>query len=369
MNTLFALVDCNNFYASCERVFNPKLEGKPIVVLSNNDGCIVARSNEAKQLGIPMGAPFHQWNKLIKEHSVHVFSSNYEFYGDMSHRVMTILEHFCPDIERYSIDEAFLSLSGLAWKDLSDYTSEIRQTIKQWTGLPVAIGFAPTKTLAKVANYIAKKKTPTGIYDLCDKAKQDEILADFPVEELWGVGSRIAARLKNFDIHTAKELRDFDQKTLRKEFSVVMERLIQELRGISCLPLESVQPRKQIMSSRSFGNLLTELESIEEAISHYAAKACIKLRSQKSRAGGIYVFLHTNHFRENEKQYGNCITLNFLEPTSDSSYVIKMAKEGLRKIYRKGYRYHKAGLMLLDISSTTIKQHDFFIPRRCASKK
>lgn len=360
MKTIFALVDCNNFYASCERVFNPSLEGKPVVVLSNNDGCIVARSNEAKKLGIPMGAPYHQWKSIISANKGNVFSSNYELYGDMSHRVMTILESFCPDIELYSIDEAFLSLAGFSHLNLNDYATEIRAVVKSWTGLPVAIGIAPTKTLAKVANHIAKKHTINGVFDLCDEDVKEKILSDFPVEELWGVGSRVSKRLHALNIFTAKELQESDLTLMRDKFSIVMQKMIQELRGISCLPLESVQSKKQIMSSRSFGNLLTELEPIEEAMSHYAAKACEKLRKQKSRTGGIYIFLHTNQFRQNEKQYGNAVTINFSQPSSDTSYIISKAKDGLKRIFRAGYRYHKTGLMLLDLVPENFQQADLF---------
>lgn len=362
--SIFSLIDCNNFYASCERVFNPHLDGKAIVVLSNNDGCIVARSQEAKKLGIPMGAPFFQWEKLCDKKILFAFSSNYALYGDMSNRVMTILQDFCTDLEVYSIDEAFLCFDGFNEKDLVSYSSHIRKTIKAWTGLPVSIGIASTKTLAKIANSVAKKKTIEGVFDLRNPTVCENILSVFPVENIWGIGHGFAKRLNALNIKTAKNLRDANLKMIRANFSIVMERLVEELRGISCIPLEIVQPRKQIMSSRSFGKLVTDINELEEAISHYTAKACLKLRKQNSLAGGINIFLHTNYFREKEPQYGNSISYKFLEPICDNSYIISAAKKCLQKIYRSGFCYKKAGIMLLDLSPQTIKQFDLFSIRQ-----
>jgi len=364
MMSIFSLIDCNNFYASCERVFNPYLEGKAIVVLSNNDGCIVARSQEAKKLGIPMGAPFFQWEKLCHKKILFAFSSNYALYGDMSNRVMTILQDFCPDLEVYSIDEAFLRFDGFNEKDLVSYSAHIRKTVKAWTGLPVSIGIAPTKTLAKIANSIAKKKTVEGVFDLRNPTVCEDILSEFPVENIWGIGHGFAKRLKLLNIKTAKNLRDVNLKMIRENFSIVMERLVEELRGISCIPLEIIQPRKQIMSSRSFGKLVTNIHELEEAISHYTASACLKLRKQNSLAGGINIFLHTNHFREKEPQYGNSMSYKFPEPTCDNSYIISAAKKCLQKIYHSGFFYKKAGIMLLDLSPRTIKQFDLFSIRQ-----
>jgi len=367
MNTVFALVDCNNFFVSCERAFNPALEGKAIVVLSNNDGCIISRSNEAKQLGIPMGAPYYQWKKIISTHGVRVFSSNFELYGDMSQRIMIILETFCPEIEIYSIDEAFLSLSSFAYHSLTTYAQDIRLAIKKWLGLPVAIGIAPTKTLAKVATHLAKKTT-AGVYNLCDPSLQEKILADFPIEQLWGIGRQTAKRLHLLNIYTAKELRDSDQKQLRQELSIVMERMIEELRGHACLSLETVQARKQIMSSRSFAHLIHEIEPIEEALSHYIANACEKLREQQSYANALCVFLRTNHFSQKDKQYANSITIRYAYPTNNSSYMITLAKAALKKIFRTGYHYHKVGVILLELIPDTIKQMDLFLPEQVGLK-
>jgi len=361
--SIFALVDCNNFYASCERVFNPRLEGKPIVVLSNNDGCVIARSNEAKKLGIPMGAPFFQWEKVCKQHKVNVFSSNYELYGDMSSRVMALLTEAWPDIEIYSIDEAFLLLDGCP-ENCVEFSLALRQKIKSCTGLPVSIGIAKTKTLAKIANFIAKNQTESGVFHLNDS--NISILKTIPVEKIWGVGRRLAARLNDLKIFTAEELKNSDTKKLRKQFSVVMEKMIYELRGVSCLGLESVQPRKQIISSRSFGKLITSLSELEEAISHYAAIASEKLRSQHSLASGLVVFLQTNFFRKQDVQYQNSVCVPFPAATADTAYIIHIAKKCLQRLYRKGFRYHKTGIMLLNLIPDTVKQNDWLLPQSSA---
>jgi DNA polymerase V len=357
---IYALVDCNNFYASCERVFNPALEGRPIVVLSNNDGCVIARSNEAKKAGIPMGAPYFQWSKFCQKHNVAVFSSNYALYGDMSNRIMILLKKFCPDMEVYSIDEAFLNFDSLQKIDVYEYSSHIRKQIKMWTGVPVSIGIAPTKTLAKIANHIAKKKTVTGVFSLCDATTREKMLCDFPVADIWGIGRKLSERMNALHIHSAKDLRDSDLKLMRRKFSVVIEKMIQELRGISCLPIEIVKPKKKIMSSRSFGKPVVDLNELSEAVSHYTAKACIKLRNQSGAAQGIFVFLQTNMFKENENQYYNDISTNFVEATSDTRKIIHIANQCLMKIYRTGYRYHKAGIMLLDIIPNHQQQTDLF---------
>jgi DNA polymerase V len=354
--SIFALVDCNNFYASCERVFNPRLEGKPIVILSNNDGCVIARSNEAKKIGIPMGAPYYQWRQVCEQHQVHVFSSNYELYGDMSQRVMSSLERLCPDIEIYSIDEAFLIFDGFSSQELYAYAVQIRKTIKQWTGIPVSVGLSLTKTLAKCANKLAKGHATDGVWDLTKRESQDKALTSFPIEDIWGIGRRLSVKLHDIGIHTAADLRDEDRSLLRNKFGIVMEKISHELNGTSCLPIETIQPKKQIISSRSFGKLVTELSELEEAVSHYTALACIKLRKQKSVASGICVFLHTNRFRESDSQYSNSLSYFFPDATDDTGYMISMVKQSLKKIYRKHFRYHKAGIMLLDIKPNHIQQ-------------
>lgn len=358
---MFALVDCNNFYASCERAFNPALDKKPLVVLSNNDGCIIARSNEAKKLGIPMGAPFYQWRQCCEENGVQVFSSNYALYADMSQRVMTILKSFCPSIEVYSIDEAFLVIDQFAGNDMIAYATEIRNTIKAHTGLPVSIGISTTKTLAKIANHIAKKHTVTGVCDLSSLASQEKVLQDFPIGDVWGIGRQLKKKLEPFQIHTAKDLRDADLKLLRRNFSVVVEKIIRELRNVSCIPLEAIQPRKQIISSRSFGRTVTSLNDLEEAVSTYTAIACLKLRNQKSHARGIYVFLQTNIFKQKDPRYAMGASCLLPIATTHTNDMIRIAKKCLREIYQPGFKYHKAGIMLLDISPQTIKQHDIFV--------
>jgi DNA polymerase V len=359
--TIFALVDCNNFYASCERAFNPKLEGKAIVVLSNNDGCVVARSNEAKLLGIRMGEPYFKCKELCIKNDVFAFSSNYELYDDMSSRIMTILKSFCPEIEIYSIDESFLSFSSFNHYNLLEYSKQIRADIKMQTGVPVSIGWAPTKTLAKIANHIAKKQTNDGVFDLCDKRIRKEKLSQFPIDDIWGIGRRLAIRLREFKIETAEELRYADSKLMRREFSVVMERIIAELNGISCLPLERILPnKKEIMSSRSFGKPIMTLSDMEEAISNYCARASYKLRQQNHYAGGIFVFVKTNEFRQDQKQYANAITLRFKVPQNDTRKIIAYAKYGLRKVFKTGFKYKKAGVMLIDLVPDTISQLDIF---------
>ncbi len=355
----FALVDCNNFFASCERIFNPKLEGKPIVVLSNNDGCIIARSQEAKKLGIPMGAPYYQWRALCQKNNVHVFSSNFELYGDISDRIMTALTLLCQDIEIYSIDEAFLTFDDLTLIE----AKHIRKTLKTWIGIPVSIGIAPTKTLAKIANAIAKKQTQEGVFDLRNPKICDALLSQFPIEDIWGIGKQLAKRLKSLNIHTAKELRDANLKTLRKQFSVVMERMIQELRGISCLALESVQPRKQIITSRSFGKSVTTLPELQEALSHYTARACFKLRRQQSLAHGICVFLRTGFFNAKETQYQNSLVYYFSEPSADTRYILSIAKTCLEKIFKPEFKYHKTGIILLDLIPDHIQQFNLLADR------
>ena len=358
---VFALVDCNNFYASCERVFDPRLKNRPIVVLSNNDGCIVARSNEAKALGIPMGVPFFESKAVIKKHNVAVFSSNYQLYGDMSQRVMDSLRLFAPDMEVYSIDEAFLRMEGLQPRNLTDYCQTMRAKVMQWTGIPVSIGLGPTKVLAKVANRVAKKQTDNGVFDIRGQQAQDEILKTLDVENLWGIAGRWADRLGRIGIETASQLRDASPTLIRKHLSVVGERLVRELKGQSCIDLEDIQPRKNIMSSKSFGTLLTEKAPLEEALANYAARACEKLRQQNSRAQAVYVFVQTNGFHKTDKQYNNALTYTLTIPTSDTRLIIEAAKFCLNRIYKHGYRYKKTGIMLLDLIPATLEQKHLFV--------
>ncbi len=357
-NKMFALIDCNNFYASCERIFNPRLENKPIVVLSNNDGCVIARSNEAKALGIPMGAPFYQWKTFCRQHQVYSFSSNYELYGDISQRVMSILQESYPHVEIYSIDEAFIHLPC----DISmNEMLALRAKIKMYTGMPISIGIGPTKTLAKAANQFAKNAAGDGVFFLATKEQCEMYLPLLPVEKVWGIGRKLSARLKQINIDTAKKLRDADCNMLRLHFNVTLEKTAQELQGISCLPMETFTARKQIISSRSFGKPVRELHELEEAVSHYMNRAALKLRQQQSVTAAVHVFLQTNRFKEIETRYSNGITFPLPTPTDDTRYLISAAKACLKSIYRKEYIYNKVGVMLLDISPQHMRQYDILL--------
>ena len=361
--SIFALVDCNNFYVSCERVFDPYLAKKPIIVLSNNDGCVISRSNEAKSLGVPMGAPFYKYREIIEKNNIEVYSSNYQFYGDMSQRVMKSLGMIIPkqDIEIYSIDEAFIRLDGYERPDVIDLSIEIKKNILNWTGIPISVGIAQTKTLSKVANHIAKKNTSTGVFDIRNNKLQEQILSNFQIEDLWGISYRWGKKLRKLGINNGLDLRNSDTKFIRKKFSIVLERIVYELRGIPCLDIEKVTNKKSIMSSRSFGKLVTELESLEQAISTYATIACEKLRHQNSKSQGIYVFLQTNRFRKDLPQYRRSMKYKLDLPTSDTGYIINAGKKILKKIYRKGYHYQKCGIMLFDLSSKYIQQENLFV--------
>ncbi len=349
---MFALVDCNNFYASCERVFQPKLEGWPVVVLSNNDGCVIARSQEAKELGIPMGAPFFKIERALHRHRVVVFSSNYALYGDLSRRVMQVLAGFAPRTEVYSIDECFLDLSGLSG-DLTAHALDIVRTVRRWTGIPVSIGIAPTKTLAKIANRLAKKGlSPDGPVLEWSRlpAPESEVLAGVPVEAVWGVASRWGERLRSLGIGHAQALREADPKRLRRHFGVVLERIGWELRGIPCIPLESLPPpRRQILTSRSFGRRLERFEDLRAAVTAFAARAGEKLRAQDLCAQALCVFIHTSPFDPKQPYYVNSATLAFAGPECDSGRLIRSAVTGLERIFRSGLAYQKAGVMLLDL--------------------
>ena len=361
--SIFALVDCNNFYVSCERVFDPYLAKKPIIVLSNNDGCVISRSNEAKSLGVPMGAPFYKYREIIEKNNIEVYSSNYQFYGDMSQRVMKSLGMIIPkqDIEIYSIDEAFIRLDGYERPDVIDLSIEIKKNILNWTGIPISVGIAQTKTLSKVANHIAKKNTSTGVFDIRNNKLQEQILSNFQIEDLWGISYRWGKKLRKLGINNGLDLRNSDTKFIRKKFNIVLERMVYELRGIPCLDIEKVTNKKSIMSSRSFGKLVTELESLEQAISTYATIACEKLRHQNSKSQGIYVFLQTNRFRKDLPQYRRSMKYKLDLPTSDTGYIINAGKKILKKIYRKGYHYQKCGIMLFDLSSKYIQQENLFV--------
>ena len=363
MKTVFALVDCNNFYASCEKLFRPDLRDTPVIVLSNNDGCVVARSREAKALGIKMGVPVHHIRSEIRLHGIQLFSSNYTLYGDLSRRVMTTLEALAPRVDVYSIDEAFLDLSGVERVvALEDFGRQVKDAVVQDTGLPVCVGIAPTRTLAKLANYAAKKYRATeGVVDLTDIGRQRRLMALAPVDEVWGVGRKISAKLQAMGITTALELADSDPATLRKQFSVVLERTIRELNGIACIPWEDApQSKKQIMCSRSFGAPVKALSDLEEAVVQFASRATEKLRKEGQYAGALMVFFRTNSFRTELPQYSNSASVGLITPTQDSRIIVQQVLSLLRPMYRPGYDYAKAGVMLSDLVNEAAIQEDFF---------
>jgi len=351
MNRIYALVDCNNFYVSCERVFNPRLEGRPVVVLSNNDGCVVARSNEAKRLGIRMGQPAFQSRDLFRNHNVAVYSSNYALYGDMSQRIMHTLSQFASDQEVYSIDESFLCFPEESPELLISFARHIRRVVRRWTGLPVSVGLARTKTLAKVANCIAKKNpVHEGVFSLADHPDVEGVLSGVDVEDVWGVGPRHASMLRRHGVLNALQLRNAHDIWIRKSMTVMGLRTVMELRGVSCIPLESAPvPRKGIMSSGSFGRPVESLGELKEALAAYVTSAAEKLRGQNSAASVVHVFLLTNRFKEDEPQYNNAATAALPLASSYTPDLIRCAHERLEAIYRPGYRYKKIGVFLAEI--------------------
>ena len=360
---MFALVDCNNFYASCERVFNPKLDKKPIVILSNNDGCVISRSNEAKALSIPMGAPAFKYNPIFKKNEVHVFSSNFPLYGDMSSRVMSILSKYTPNIEIYSIDEAFLEFKGFENYNLEDYGKEIRKIILKWTGIPVSIGFAPTKALAKVANRISKKfeEKTNGVYVIDSNEKREKALKWLKIEDVWGIGFKHAKRLKNHKIKKAYDFIKLPDDWVRKQMSIVGLRLKKELEGKPILPLEEIRsPKKAIATTRSFEKNLTCLEDLKERISTFSICCSEKLRFQKSNCNSIYVFVKSNKHQKNKLQYRNGIVMTLPYGSSSSITISKYAVEGLKKIYKKGIEYKKAGVIVMGLVPNTKTQLNLF---------
>jgi len=362
MQRAIALVDCNNFYVSCERLFQPKLEGKPVVVLSNNDGVVVSRSQEVKDLGINMAAPWFKVKDIAERHGVIAFSSNYTLYADISSRVMRLLSQWSPDQEIYSIDESFLDLSGMA--DPAGQAQALRAAIRQNIGIPVCVGIAPSKTLAKLANHVAKKQKQFD--SVCNLnaipgAALDELFARIEVGEVWGVGWRSASRLQQMGIHSVLELKQAPAKRLRAEFGVVMERIAAELNGEACLELDDVAaPRQQIICSRSFGTPVTLLTDLEQSVVAYTSRAAEKLRDQHSLASGIQVYIRTNPHKKSAAQYQQARLLPLFEPTNDTRLLCRAALGGLRQIYRSGYAYQKAGVMLTGIIDDDARPQTLF---------
>jgi DNA polymerase V len=360
---VFALVDCNNFYASCERVFNPALEGKPIAVLSNNDGCFIARSNEAKALGLPMGAPAFKYEAFCKEKGIEVFSSNYPLYGDMSARVMQILSQFTPEIEIYSIDEAFLLLKGFDYIDLASYGKEMQQRVEKWTGIPVSIGIAPTKALAKVANKIAKKfKERTGGVHVIDTAESiTKALKWTQIADVWGIGRQHARRLETVQIKTAYDFTRLPEDWVRKQMAVVGLRLQQDLKGIPTLGLEEGQKSKKgIATTRSFEGTISSLPELEERIATFANQCAQKARAQKSAANILMVFLRNNPFDPKVPRIRKYLAIPLAYPTDSSITLGQVAIKGLRTLYEPGVAYKKAGVMISGLVPVNGKQLDLF---------
>ena len=352
LNKSIALIDCNNFYASCERIFNPKLIGQAIVVLSNNDGCIIARSKEAKKLGIKMGEPYFKAKKITEKNNVRVFSSNYSLYGDISQRVMETLSSFSSDIEIYSIDEAFLSLNGFENYELNTYCQHIRKTIKKWVGIPVSIGVGSTKTLSKIANNLAKKHSHyKGVCILKNFIEIKNGLKLTTIGDVWGIGRRLSLFLRKNNIDDAYCFSQMDRGWVRKNMGVVGEKTYLELNGVSCLDLDlTPSDKKSCCVSRSFSKPIEKLFDLEESVSTYGSRVSEKIREEGLVAESMSVFVLTNHFNRREKQYSNSIKLQLPFPTNNSINIVKRALEGVRKIYRPGYRYKKAGVILYGLT-------------------
>ncbi|MEW5288928.1 MULTISPECIES: translesion error-prone DNA polymerase V subunit UmuC [Erwinia] len=360
---MYALVDVNNFYASCETIFRPDLRGKPIVVVSNNDGCIISRSAEAKALGIKMAAPYFKIKEALRQHQVTVFSSNYALYADISHRVMLTLTEAAPAVEVYSIDEAFLDITGLSHcLSLTAFGHQLRNQVLKNTGLTVGVGMAPTRTLAKLANYAAKKWPGfSGVVDLSDPLHQQKLLARVPVEEVWGVGRRLSKQLHTLGIETALQLAGTSPSLIRKKFSVVLERTARELRGESCLAFDELIPAKQqIICSRSFGHRITRYDDMHQAVCTYAARAAEKLRAEERFCCVISVFMRTSPHADNELFYAPQASGRLAIPSQDTRDILRVAINSLDRIWKEGFRYMKAGVMLSDFFSEGVAQLNLF---------
>jgi DNA polymerase V len=355
---MLALCDCNSFYASCETVFDPKLRGKPVIVLSNNDGCVVARLPQAKAIGIKMGEPAFQIRHLIEKHNVQVFSSNYALYGDLSQRVMSALSEFTPEFEVYSIDEAFLNLTSFSHLDLTHYAKQIRQTVLQWTGVPTSIGIAPTKVLTKVAGDYAKKHYE-GV--LLMSQPPDPLLADFPIADLWGIGRKHSQSLQAHGIKTALQLRDVELSWAKKEYSILMQRLVLELRGQPCFSLElNPPPKKSITVSRSFSRPITALPELREAVATYTSRAAEKLRQHELTADAIQVFALTSRFKAD--YFSDSVTLTFHYSSDNTAEILKFALLGCDHIFQPEFQFKKAGVILLGLRLKSLRQLSLWEP-------
>ena len=353
MQPLIALADCNNFYVSCERVFRPDLIGKPVVVLSNNDGCVVARSKEVKDLGIKMGVPLFQIQQLVNQHQIQLFSSNYTLYADMSSRVMSTLAEFAPRLEVYSIDEAFLDLTGACQQDPVAYGHQIRKAVVRATGIPICVGMGPTKTLAKLANFAAKKWLKTGgVLDLSDPVRREKLMRIVPVGEVWGIGSRTTATLNQLGIHSVWDLASQSSERIQAQLNIVVARTVMELNGIPCLELQEIAANKQqLVCSRSFSRRLTEYKELSAALAEFCSRAAEKLRKQHSVTGCITVFIRTSPFNTQEPQYQRSATLKLETATQDTRTLITTANRLLTAIFKTGYGYQKCGVQLSQLVS------------------
>ncbi|WP_131750118.1 Y-family DNA polymerase, partial [Legionella beliardensis] len=345
---MFALIDCNNFYASCERLFRPDLSTKPIVILSNNDGCVIARSNEAKALGIAMGVPYFKVKELCDLHDITLFSSNYTLYGDLSARVMRVIEEAWDNVEIYSIDEAFLDLTTLPKQNIDAFCQTLQQKILKYIGIPTSIGIGATKTLAKAANFVAKKKLNTPVFNIT--GLETYWLEQTGVGDIWGIGRQWQRRLKGLGIMTAKQLAEQNLSWIKAHFNVILQRIIMELQGISCLTLEAIEPKQSLVASRSFGHPQTHLPSIEEAISHHCATAWAKLRKQELVTYYMSVFLYTNRFDEHLKPYSKSLSFRLVNPTDDLRKLTTFAKQAVKRLYKEGVPYKKGGIMLAELT-------------------
>ncbi len=367
MSKLFSLLDCNNFFVSCERVFNPSLRNRPVVVLSNNDGCVIARSNEAKAIGVPMGVPFFKCQELLKRQKVAVYSANFPLYGDLSGRVMQTASEFTPELEVYSIDEAFLHLDNVGGP--YDYVKSVREAIRQNTGMPVSMGVAATKTLAKAANYIAKKHTTNGVFCLQDQKTIDHWLGVTPVEGIWGIGHNKADFLKRQGILTALQLRDMPDAWIKQNLTVMSLKTVWELRGIPCLESQdNAIDKRAITTSRTFAKEVTSLEELSEPIAAYIANASEKLRSQQSVCGYVQVYVTTNRFKQ-ERYYANAAGIDLTPPTAYTPDLIAAAHKLIKSIYKSGYGYKKAGVVLSNLQPQSMTQDFLFEPTYDSSRK
>jgi len=358
---MYALIDCNNFYASCERVFNPALRGKPIVVLSNNDGCVIARSNEAKACGIPMGAPAFEYKQTFERYDIHVFSANFTLYGDLSNRVMTILSNYSPEQEIYSIDECFLKLTGITG-DLREYGLKMRTHVLQWTGIPVSVGIAPTKALAKAANRIAKKFTEKtgGCYVIDSEEKRIKALKWLDVEDVWGIGRRNAKKLNSIGVKKAYDFCQLSKTRVLNNMTIVGVRLQDDLNGIPTLEMEPVELKQSIATTRTFESDYRTFEEVRERIVTFAVSCAEKLRSQHSLCNALTVFVESNRFKETDEQYSNQAVIKLPYPTSSGIELAEFALQGLRAIFKKGIGYKRAGVILMNFVPENEYQQSLF---------